>query len=210
VGPFGYGARNYVKAMQWCIGHELFLLVRDPWRVFLTTDHPNAGPFSAYPHLIRLLMDRSYRNEVLRTLHPAARSHSDLESIDREYTLQEIAIMTRAGPARALGLADLGHLGHGARADITVYRPHRNPERMFEKPRYVFKNGELVARNGRVIAAPSGTLHVVKPPFDAQIERRVNRYFRRYMGMSAAHLRVDADQLLAHGRSGIAVHPLRK
>lgn len=209
VVPFHYRDRNFVNALQWCVGLELFLLVRDPWRVFLTTDHPNAGPFSAYPHIIRLLMDRSYRNEVLRTLHPAARRHSTLESIDREYTLQEIAIITRAGPARALGLRDLGHLGPGARADITVYSPHRNPEQMFAKPRYVFKNGELVARNGRVIAAPAGDLHVVRPPFDAQIERHLERHFRRYMGISASRLRVEADELLAHGRGGIQAHPLR-
>ena len=30
----------------------------NPWRVVLTTDHPNGGPFTSYPHLIRLLMDR--------------------------------------------------------------------------------------------------------------------------------------------------------
>ena len=59
--PFRYKQKQYVNALQWCIGLELFLLVRDPWRIFLTTDHPNGAPFTTYPHLIRLLMDRSFR-----------------------------------------------------------------------------------------------------------------------------------------------------
>ncbi|HSB52882.1 MAG TPA: formylmethanofuran dehydrogenase subunit A, partial [Gemmatimonadales bacterium] len=39
--PFRYRDKNFVNALQWAIGLELFLLVTDPWRVFLTTDHPN-------------------------------------------------------------------------------------------------------------------------------------------------------------------------
>ena len=36
----------------------------------LTTDHPNGGPFTSYPHLIRLLMDRSFRDEQLAHAPP--------------------------------------------------------------------------------------------------------------------------------------------
>ena len=63
--PFKYRDKNFVNALQWAIGLEIFLLVNDPWRVFLTTDHPNGAPFTTYPHLIRLLMDRTFRNERL-------------------------------------------------------------------------------------------------------------------------------------------------
>ena len=74
VVPFLYRERSFVNALQWAIGLELFLLIEDPWRVFLTTDHPNGAPFTTYPHLIRLLMDRSFRESVLDTISPAAAS----------------------------------------------------------------------------------------------------------------------------------------
>ena len=64
VVPFQYQDKSFVNALQWAIGLELFLLVDDPWRIFLTTDHPNGAPFTTYPHLIRLLMDRSFRNDM--------------------------------------------------------------------------------------------------------------------------------------------------
>ena len=56
--------------LQWAIGLELFLLSQDPWRVVLSTDHPNGGSFLSYPALIQLLMDRSVRDERLRQVNP--------------------------------------------------------------------------------------------------------------------------------------------
>src|SRR3546814_8003093 len=38
VVPFRYRDKNFVNALQRAIGLELFLLVDDPWRIFLTTD----------------------------------------------------------------------------------------------------------------------------------------------------------------------------
>ena len=67
--PFTYRERNYVHALQWGIGLELFLLSRDPWRLVLSTDHPNGGSFLSYPRLIRLLMDREFRNEQIRRVN---------------------------------------------------------------------------------------------------------------------------------------------
>ena len=81
VVPFRYRESSYVNALQWAIGLELFLLVRNPWQIVLTTDHPNGGPFTSYPHLIRLLMDRSFREEQLAKLHPDVVSQCALRSI---------------------------------------------------------------------------------------------------------------------------------
>jgi formylmethanofuran dehydrogenase subunit A len=209
VVPFRYRDRNFVNALQWCVGLELFLLVNDPWRIFLTTDHPNGAPFMSYPHLIRLLMDREFRLEKLSGLHPAARRHSILASLTREYTLYEIATMTRAAPARSLGLTDRGHLGPGAAADVVVYRPRRNVEDMFAKPRFVFKDGRLVARDGRIVAAPPGVVHRVMPECDGAIERRLKRFFDRYHTVRIGNYRLGDDELLSYGRAALSTHACR-
>jgi formylmethanofuran dehydrogenase subunit A len=210
VVPFSYRDRDFVNALQWAIGLELFLLVRDPWRVFLTTDHPNGGPFWSYPHLIKLLMDRSFRNERLASIHPDAAALSSLKDIGREYSLYEIAIMTRAGPARILGLTDRGHLGTGAAADLVVYEPGPDPETMFARPRYVFKDGELVAERGEIRAVPFGNIHVVKPAFDDTIEHTLERYFEQYQTVSMRHFKIGDDEVRELGRaSRLVVHPRR-
>jgi formylmethanofuran dehydrogenase subunit A len=104
-------------------------------------------------------MDRSFRAEQLAKLHPDVAANAALNSITRELSLYEIAIMTRAAPARLLGLKDRGQLGAGRAADIAVYREDADREAMFTTPAYVFKDGALVARAGRITASPVGGTH---------------------------------------------------
>ncbi len=207
VVPFKYRDKNFVNALQWAIGLELFLLVNDPWRIFLTTDHPNGAPFTSYPHLIRLLMDRSFRNDMLSTINKDAAAASVLASIDREYSLYDIAIMTRAAPARSLGLKNRGHLGSGSIADITVYNDVKNREKMFEKPLYVFKDGELVAKNGKIVKVSTGGTHVLRPEYDKSIERSLKRYFDKYQTIKLGNFKIDNDEIVEHGNGHIIVQP---
>jgi len=207
VVPFKYRDKNFVNALQWAIGLELFLLVNDPWRIFLTTDHPNGAPFTSYPHLIRLLMDRSFRNDMLATINKDAAAASVLGSIDREYSLYDIAIMTRAAPARSLGLKNRGHLGSGSIADITVYNDVKNKEKMFEKPLYVFKDGELVAKNGKIVKVTTGGTHVLRPEYDKSIERSLKKYFDDYQTVKLGNFKIDDDEIVEHGNGNIIVQP---
>ncbi|KAA0589119.1 formylmethanofuran dehydrogenase subunit A [Azospirillum lipoferum] len=208
VVPFRYRDKSYVNALQWAIGLELFLLLDDPWRVFLTTDHPNGAPFTFYPELIRLLMDRDYRLAKLAEIHPDAPANTTLGSIAREYTLAEIAVMTRAAPARILGLADRGHLAPGASADVTVYSDLPDRRAMFERPDLVFKSGRLVVRDGALVAMARGCTHVVRPGFDDLIERRIARHFDERIGLPIKHFRIR-DAEIRHG-AGPQLHPCRR
>jgi len=195
VVPFRYREQSFVNALQWVIGLEIFLLVRNPWQVVLTTDHPNGGPFTSYPHLIRLLMDRGFREEQLAKLHPEVAADCALRSIARELTLDEIAILTRAAPARLLGLADRGQLGVGAAADIAIYREQADREAMFRMPEYVFKDGTLVARAGRVTATPVGGTHFVAPGYDPAIEKTLRRHWQAHGSVNFDHVAIGVEEL---------------
>lgn len=195
VVPFRYREQSYVNALQWAIGLELFLLVANPWQVVLTTDHPNGGPFTSYPHLIRLLMDRSFRQEQIAKLHPEVAANCALRSITRELTLQEIAVMTRAAPARLLGLKDRGQLGLGAAADIAVYREDANREAMFSTPDFVFKDGVQVARAGRITALPVGGTHFALPGYDTAIEKWLRKQIDQRGSLNFDHLFIGNDEL---------------
>ena len=46
--PYVYKKSSLVNAVQWAVGLELLLLITDPWRIFLTTDHPNGAGFWRY------------------------------------------------------------------------------------------------------------------------------------------------------------------
>jgi formylmethanofuran dehydrogenase subunit A len=179
--PLLYKDKAAVTALQWAIGLELFLLSADPWRVVLSTDHPNGGSFLSYPQLIQLLMDRGVRDQRLKQVNPKLLAGSTLaDGLAREYTLNEIAIVTRAGPARLLGLPNKGHLGPGADADVTVYV--RNPDiaAMFATPRYVVKAGTLMVEEGQLRRAPAGRRLHVRPGYDDAVLSDLRRHFDAY------------------------------
>jgi formylmethanofuran dehydrogenase subunit A len=182
--PYAYRANDFYNAIQWAVGLELFLLISDPWRVFFTTDHPNGAPFTTYPDLLALLMDRNARAEWIAKLPPEALALTTLPSISREYTLAEIATMTRAAPAKLLGLTDRGHLGVGAIADIAVYENRDDKAAMFRRAALVFKNGELVVRDGEVTGEHFGKALTVRPQYDRSIARRMQNYYGDRYGIS--------------------------
>ena len=195
ITPIKYKNKSLVHALQWAIGLEWYLLVQDPWRVVMSTDHPNGGSFLAYPQIIRLLMDRTYRRDILNTCHPMVRERSSLGDLDREYTLNEIAIITRAGPARILGLHNKGHLGVGADADLTIYTPHENKETMFEMPRVVIKSGRVIVEQGEIRETPIGkTLHV-DPVYDREVEPDIQAWFEKYYSIRWRNYPVDISYL---------------
>jgi formylmethanofuran dehydrogenase subunit A len=182
VVPYRYRRTSFFNAVQWAAGLELFLLIDDPWRVFFTTDHPNGAPFTSYPDLFALLMSRDLRAQWMETLPKDALDVTTLRSIAREYTWPEIATMTRAAPAKLLGLSDRGHLAEGARADIAVYRPQEDLASMFRHAALVLKEGRVTVRDGEVVETVWGNALAVRPEYDSAIERRLAGYYDEVYG----------------------------
>lgn len=195
IAPIEYRNKSLVHALQWAIGLEWYLLVTDPWKVVMSTDHPNGGSFLAYPQIIRLLMDATYRQDVLKTVPAEVQERSLLGDITREYTLYEICIITRSGPAKILGLKNKGHLAPGADADLTIYTPNKNKEMMFEMPRMVVKAGEIIVDQGDIRLSPEGkTLHV-KPTYDTTMEKEIGEWFEQYYSIQFRNYPVSDDYL---------------
>lgn len=205
VVPIEYRDRNTIHALQWAIGLEWFLRVQDPWKIALSTDHPNGGSFMAYPEIIALLMDNGLRRERLAALPEPVRERSSLRDFDRQYTLSEIATITRAAPAKMLGLSRKGHLGPGADGDITIYAPDDDRRRMFAIPRWVIKAGAIVVEDGELRHAPEGITRHVAPDFDRAQEADIRAWFDRWSSIRFAHFGM-AD----HEAAGAQVEPLRE
>ena len=197
--PFSYQEHIYTHALQWAIGLELFLMAKDPWRMVLSTDHPNGGSFMNYPRLIKLLMDSAFRREQAALVNQKALKKTSLMDLNREYTLQEIAIVTRAGPAKLLGLANKGHLGAGADADITIYDEQDDKELMFNAARFVIKDGHLFIKDHEFCADHQGRILHVAPEFEATIEDEIKPFFDNYYSIRFANYAVD-ESYVAHSQ----------
>jgi len=192
--PYTYRRTNYVNAIQWGIGLELALLIKDPWRVYMTTDHPNGGDFTKYPKIISWLMSRKAREKSLARINSTARNKLDLPDLDREYSFSEIAVVTRAGTAKALGLKQKGHLGVGADADVAVYdinptkidpsRDFRLLRRALRKAAFTIKDGRIVVKNGEIVETPIGRTYwvdsTVSESLKSKVEADMRKTFTKY------------------------------
>jgi formylmethanofuran dehydrogenase subunit A len=190
--PFHYKRNNAVNATQWSIALELALMVDDPWKMFMTTDHPNGGPFIAYPKIIAWLTSKKARMATLKRCNKKAQKKSLLPSIERELSLYELAIVTRAGQAKALGFKNKGHLGVGADADIAIYnvnpettdiaQKYKTARKAFGNAAYTIKDGIVVVKDGEVVQTVDGrTMWLdVNTAEQVKIDDDMKRRFKDY------------------------------
>ena len=160
--PCIYSKKSPVSTLQWGIGLELFLLINDPWKVCLTTDHPNAGPFMRYPRIISWLMSNEKRQDMCENeVHKWIYKRTTLPTIEREYDFYDIATITRAAPAKIYGFEDRGALTPGYKADIAVYDINPNDidpskqaleiEKGFTVADYTIKDGQILVKDKEIV-----------------------------------------------------------
>jgi formylmethanofuran dehydrogenase subunit A len=207
VVPYVYSPSIKVCAIQWAIGLELALLANDPMRVFMTTDHPNAGPFIRYPRIMKWLMSTEAREQQFDAFKHKDKviDATNLAGIDRELDLYEIAQMTRAGPAKALGLAHMyGGLAPGLEADVAVYDFNPNEpyapddiETAFGSAEHLFKTGVQVVRDHEIASnGNKRTLWVnAKVNENPQVMRDVKEKFLRYYTVTLNNYEVTGHYL---------------
>lgn len=186
--------RNLVHATQWAIGLEWYLRMPNPWQVAMSSDHPNGGAFVKYPEIIHLLMDREFRQEMISRMPEKMAERCPLNELDREYTLNEIAIITRAAPAKILGLSSKGHLGVGADADITVYQQQENITEMFQRPQAVFKAGTVIVRQGELQQKQLGNLLRPEIEYDSSSLSHLKEWFNENYSIQFGNYRIDEQE----------------
>jgi formylmethanofuran dehydrogenase subunit A len=192
--PYTYLKSSPINSVQWAMGLELLLLIKDPWKTIMTTDHPNGGVFTQYPEVIAWLMSKKARDDTIKGCHPWASARSSLAGIEREMSLFEIAIVTRSNQARTIGIANRkGHLGAGADGDVTIYdldptrldvNDYAKIKRAFSQAEYTVKDGEIVARRGEILNVPDGRRFYSAPFVEETLEKEmladVKEWFKYY------------------------------
>ncbi|MDY6965020.1 MAG: formylmethanofuran dehydrogenase subunit A [Halobacteriota archaeon] len=212
--PILYSPKVGVNVIQWAIGLELALLVDDPWKVFLTTDHPNGCPFTFYPLIISLLMSKKKREEAMSgVVSDAINKRAIIPSIDRELDWNDIAVMTRSGPAKILGLDKFGkgHIGVGADADIAIYNimpeevdpsvDYAMIEDALSYTAYTIKGGEIVVKDKEIVSVPTGRTFFVDPEVDKSLTDAMlpdlEEKFKEYYSVNISNYPVQ-DAYLPH------------
>ena len=136
-------------------------------------------------------MDLDFRNSEIDKINVNAKEIGNIKSIKRTYNLYEIVIMTRAAPARILGLQDRGSLKPGSIADISIYNPNKPIDEMFRNAEYVFKNGNEIVKKGKVLSHLKTATKCLNLNYDAKIHKKIKEWFNNYYSLSLDEFEVD-------------------
>lgn len=194
VCPFTYLKSNPVHSTQWAMGLECLLLIDDPWKTIMTTDSPNGGPFTKYPLVMSWLMSEKFREQTFSECHKWANDRSTLGGVDREMSLYDIAILTRANTAKTIGMAHRkGSFGVGADGDVTIYdidpskidtREYSDLINKFSTAEYTIKDGQVVCHNGEITMIPERRTYYtdvsVPDANEKEMLKDVEEWFRYY------------------------------
>ena len=146
-------------------------------------------------------MDYEFRKVAMKSVNQKAMNSTILGELKREYTLNEICIVTRAGPAKCLGLKDKGHLGVGADADITIYDMLDDKEEMFNAPRYVMKAGQLLIADHEFVSDYTDKKVLrVAPDYDKDIEKVIKPFFDDFYSVSYSNYAIQDEYLHGTGK----------
>ncbi len=150
--------------------------------ISFSTDSPSGCLFSSYPKLFAWLLSRGNRKELMP---------------DAEYSLYELAQITRTNPARQLGLENKGHLGIGADADIAIYDLDENTdgwelEKRLGNCSFLLKGGETIIREGKLNKerARKKTFHFVPDVKEKAYESELIERICNRRSFRAEHLKV--------------------
>ncbi|MCD5425189.1 MAG: formylmethanofuran dehydrogenase subunit A [Methanosarcinaceae archaeon] len=203
--PFLYSKKSPVHASMWAIGLELQLLT-DPWKMFITTDHPNGGVFLDYPYIYHWLMSEKARMDVAENVHPWAIKRTGLGGIDKEYDFNELIISTVAGPAIAMGVSKTeGHLGVGAEANVIVWDVNplefdfsKDPtaKEKLSEMLYTIKKGKIVVKDKEIVDITNEKIDYATPlSLDKELEKLVDIEtsikFKKYYTIQNQNFSID-------------------
>ena len=87
-------------------------------------------------------------------------------------------------------------LSKEADADITIYDSNiKDVEEMFASPTHVIKDGVIVVKDGEIKNYTWGKTQVVKPEYDATIEKKLKKYFDKYHTIALPNYSISNDEM---------------
>ncbi len=134
---------------------DLSLNIRNKFQISLSLNYPNYININNIPEIATWLVSKIARANFMKDMNKEFLKNNKLQNSDKCLTFNELVILTRASPAKSLGLGSIkGNLGVGADADINILDIDIRDislEKDFETLKTSFSNIEYVIKAGKII-----------------------------------------------------------
>lgn len=164
-----FDKQNYNHCNMWGNGYDLALNVKNKWQIQFSLNYPNYADVFDIPQIASLLLSSNARSEYMKDMNPEFLKNHSIVSNDQTLSFQDYIIITRASPAKSLGISHIkGCFTEGNDGDINILDLNPleiNPQKDYKKIRdklsdiqYVIKAGKIIKHNDQVDLTEEGKI----------------------------------------------------
>ncbi|MFX1407591.1 MAG: amidohydrolase family protein [Promethearchaeota archaeon] len=150
-----FDKKNKNHTNIWANALDLALNIKNIWQIQFSINFPNYAMVEDIPEIITWLVSKEARTNFMKDLNQESIKNHHLINTNKELNFNDIVILTRASPAKSLGIGSYkGNLGFGSDGDLNILNININETNLskeYLKLANSFRSIEFVIKEGKII-----------------------------------------------------------
>ncbi|MFX0081197.1 MAG: amidohydrolase family protein [Candidatus Hodarchaeota archaeon] len=187
--------KNYHDCILWGNALDLALKVKDKSQICFSLNYPNYANISNIPEIASWLISKKARDNFMKGMNEDFLKDNSLNDENTSLSFSDFITLTRAGPARSLGLGSIkGNLSVETDADINILdinileidisKQYEDFKRGLSDIEYVIKSGEIIKKQENFNFNTQGSIFWSKGKADFEAKNLVlskkEEFYKKY------------------------------
>ncbi len=198
---------NYHDCILWANALDLALNVKNKFQVSFSLNFPNYANITDIPEIITWLISKNARETFMKDMNKDFLKDNSLINSDKILSFSDFVCLTRASPAKALGLGSIkGNLGKGADGDINILnininevdisKDHQNLKKALTDIEYVIKSGNIVKKKENLNLDLQGAIFWSDGKIESNqfVIGKKEEFYQKYSSMFYNSLKISIDE----------------
>ncbi len=164
-----FDKKSFKDCVLWANAIELGLNIKNKWQLQFSVNFPNYSSISKAAEIASWLFSKPARDSFMESMNQEFLKQTPLTSEEKVLSFSDYVIMTRASPAKSLGIGSIkGNLGLDADGDFNILNlnakdihmnvDHAKIEDALTNIEYVIKAGKVVKHDDTIDLSSSGQI----------------------------------------------------
>ena len=200
---------DYKACILWANALDLALNAKNRYQLSLSLNFPNYAKITDIPEIITWLVSKEARENYMKGMNDKFLNKNVLLSNEKELSFPEIVCLTRANPAKILGLGSIkGNLGLNSDADINILdinitdtdlsKEYEKLKSSLSNIEYVIKSGKIVKKQNKIDTSSNGLIFwsegQVEKEGKSLIMSRKEEFYNKYSSIFYDSYQVSIDK----------------
>ena len=204
-----FDKQNKDHCTIWANGLDLVLKIKNKWQVQFSVNFPNYSSISKVPQISSWLLSNKAREDFMQNFNAEFLNKNFIASNDDSLSFFEYIVITRASPAKSLGIGDIkGNLGVGADGDLNIIDLNLKKENIqnnyqavidaLSNMDYVIKSGKIIKKDQNLDLTTKGKIFwtegIPKKERDAFVLNKKKEFYEKYYSSFYKSTKVNLEE----------------